>query len=224
MLNSDMKKMEMKDESLYHTHSYLALRRAVGWIGILLPFVLMLGMLLIFRENVILRNVSLYYHTGMRDVFVGSLCAIGLFLFFYKGYDRWDNVSGNLAGLLAFAIALFPTVEEGPYNWSAIVHFICAALFFIILSGISIFLFTRKGYEPTERKLTRNRIYLICGILMLACLAAILVFFIFLEAYYPQSSFVFWAETVALVAFGISWLTKGGTIYPDRKSEEISEP
>jgi hypothetical protein len=30
------------------------------------------------------------------------------------------------------------------------------------------------------------------------------------------SGFVFWAETIALVAFGVSWLTKGGTLYPDK--------
>jgi hypothetical protein len=30
---------------------------------------------------------------------------------------------------------------------------------------------------------------------------------------------VFWAETLALVAFGISWLTKGGGILPDRRKE-----
>jgi len=65
------------------TYSYLALRKAVGWIGILLPFVLMLGMVLLFKEEVVLRNISLYYHSGMRDVFVGAICAIALFVFFY---------------------------------------------------------------------------------------------------------------------------------------------
>jgi len=30
------------------------------------------------------------------------------------------------------------------------------------------------------------------------------------------SYFVFWAETVALIAFGVSWITKGGTLYPDK--------
>jgi hypothetical protein len=28
---------------------------------------------------------------------------------------------------------------------------------------------------------------------------------------------VFWAETIALVAFGVSWLTKGEAIYPDKR-------
>ncbi|CAB1065964.1 hypothetical protein D1BOALGB6SA_10763 [Olavius sp. associated proteobacterium Delta 1] len=34
-----------------HTYSYLVLRKAIGWIGILLPFTLMLGAFLIFREE-----------------------------------------------------------------------------------------------------------------------------------------------------------------------------
>ena len=31
--------------------------------------------------------------------------------------------------------------------------------------------------------------------------------------------FVFWIETVALIAFGVSWLTKGGTFYQDTSIE-----
>ncbi len=52
---------------------------------------------------------------------------------------------------------------------------------------------------------------------MVACTSAILVFLGFLSKSYPQSTFVFWAEAIALIAFGISWLTKGGTLYPDKK-------
>jgi hypothetical protein len=77
-------------------YSYLALRKAVGWIRILLPFVLMLGVSLIFKGDIKLQNISMYYYTGMLDVFVGALCAIGLFLFFYKGYDKWDDWAGNI--------------------------------------------------------------------------------------------------------------------------------
>ncbi len=198
-------------------HSYLALRKAVGLIGILLPFVLMLGGFICFKEEAILKNISLYYHSGMRDIFVGAICAIALFLFFYKGYDKWDNLAANLAGFFALGIAFFPTVENPPYNFAAIVHFFCAAAFFIILSGYSFFLFTRQEAHPTKRKLARNLIYRICGSVMIVCLAAIMIFFIFFETRHPKSSFVFWAETVALIAFGISWLTKGGTLYPDKR-------
>jgi hypothetical protein len=209
--------MKTNNENLDQTYSYLALRKTVGWIGILLPFVLMLGALLIFKEKAILKDISLYYFSGMRDVFVGAICAIALFMFFYKGHSKWDNRVADLAGFFAVGIALFPTIEEGPYNMSAIIHFICAASFFTILSVFSLFLFTRKGPEPTKRKLTRNKIYVICGSVMIACMIGILIYFIFFEAAHQKSSFVFWSETVALVAFGVSWLTKGGTLYPDKK-------
>jgi GNAT superfamily N-acetyltransferase len=211
--------VKANDESLDQTYSYLALRRAVGWIGIMLPFVLMLGTFLIFRQKPVLKTISLYYHTGMRDVFVGAICSIALFLFFYKGYDKWDNRAGNLAGFFAVGVALFPTTGEGHQNWIGIVHFISAAVFFIILAGISMFLFTRTKPDPTRQKMARNKIYLICGIVMISSLIAILIYFSLFNFEKSASCFVFWAETVALMAFGVSWLTKGGTLYPDKKSQ-----
>lgn len=207
--------MKGNKEYLNQTHSYMALRKAVGWIGILLPFALVLGTFLLFGSRSILRNISLYYHSGMRDVFVGALCAIALFLFFYKGYDRRDNIAGNLAGFFALGIAFFPTVLEGPYNWQAFVHFACAGFFFLILALFSLFLFTRSEPHPSKEKLRRNVIYITCGLIMVIALSGILLFMAFFAGRYPRSRFVFWAETVALVAFGISWLTKGGTLYPD---------
>jgi hypothetical protein len=58
---------------------------------------------------------------------------------------------------------------------------------------------------------------------MIACLISILIYFSFYDADNSQSRFVFWAETVALNAFGVSWLTKGGTLYPDKKIRNISK-
>ena len=209
------------DHHLNQIYSYLALRKAVGWIGILLPFTLMIGFILIFRGNVILDSISHYYYTGMRDFFVGAVCAIALFLFFYKGHDSWDNWISNFAGLFAIGIAFFPTAEYGPNNWIGIIHFYSAAAFFLTLAGFSIFLFTRKDSNPTREKLTRNIIYVICGLVMIACLIAIFIYFNFIHIDKSKSSFVFWAETLALIAFGVSWLTKGGTLYPDKVNKEV---
>jgi hypothetical protein len=211
--------MKKESEYLSQTYSYLALRKTVGWIGILLPFVLVLGAFFLFGSRSILRNISLYYHTGMRDVFVGAICAIALFLFFYKGYNKWDNMASSLAAFFALGIAFFPTVREGPYNWQAYVHLVCAGCFFFILAFFSLFLFTRKEPKPSRAKLSRNKIYIICGSVMAACTSGILVFLGFISKNYPQSTFVFWAETIALIAFGISWLTKGGALYPDKKTK-----
>lgn len=211
--------MKKNIEQLDKIYSYLSLRKAVGWIGILIPVVLPLGAVVIFGENTIRNNISVYYHSGMRDVFVGALCSIALFLFFYKGYNKWDNRTANLAGLFALGIAFFPTVPDGPYNTSATIHFICAATFFVILAIMSLYFFTRTKPGATRQKLIRNKIYIICGLVMVASAGAVPLFLLFLRQKYPESTFVFWAETVALVAFGISWLTKGGTLYPDKKTK-----
>jgi hypothetical protein len=152
----------------------------------------------------------------MRDVFVGEICAIALFLFFYRGYDNMDKWSTNVAGLFALGVAFFPTAENSPGTWVGTVHFICAAGFFLVLAAISMFLFTR-GVSTSVNKAVRNKIYVSCGLIIIACLLGI---FIYLKFFYREgsgSSFVFWSETIALIAFGVSWLTKGGTIYPDKE-------
>jgi len=195
-------------------HSYLALRKAVGWIGIMLPFTLVTGVILIFRERMIMHSISHYYYSGMRDVFVGALWAIALFLFFYRGYDNWgkinwDNWLSSLAGLFAIGIAMFPTTESGPTDTTGLIHFVCAAIFFVILALFSMFIFTKKGKSPTDEKIVRNRIFRICGAIMLACLLAIFLFMKTSHTHESALSFVFWAETIALVAFGIYGLQKG---------------
>jgi hypothetical protein len=180
-----------------------------------LPFTLMLGVFLIFEGPIPLYSISKYYFSGMRDIMVGALCAIALFLFFYKGYNRWDMWSANIAGVAALLTAIFPTVESGPQNLSSRIHFIAAAIFFTTLAIISLFLFTKKGLDPTNQKKKRNMIYRGCGIVMIACLIALVVFFEFLNS--ETSKFAFWTETLALIAFGISWLVKGGAIFEDVK-------
>ena len=120
--------MEKKDKYLRHTYSYLALRKAVGWIGMLLPFTLMLGVFLIFKGEIIQESISHYYHTDMRDVFVGALCAIALFMFFYSGYDKWDDRAATFAlSGLQFPDTVGPAwstsrYSEGLYRLASQVH------------------------------------------------------------------------------------------------------
>ncbi|KPL15388.1 MAG: hypothetical protein AMS23_06475 [Bacteroides sp. SM1_62] len=210
--------VDIKEKFSRHTYSYWTLRKAVGWIGLLLPFVLMLGGLIIFHGKLIEGSISYYYHTGMGDVFVGALCAVALFLFFYSGFDKWDDWAGNLAGLFAIGVAWFPTTKSGPEDWVGIIHLTCAVLFFLILASFSFFLFTKtaKDKGPTKQKKKRNVIYRICGLVMVASLIAIVIFMAIRDDN-SKFPFVFLGETIALVAFGISWLTKGEAIYPDKK-------
>lgn len=220
--------MGIMDKYELHTHSYLALRKAVGIIGILLPLVLSIGTNLVGDVSGLRPSISLYYGTSMGDVLVGALCAVGLFLLFYAGYEPIDNWAGNVAGTFAIGTALFPAVV-GPYRvegfpgvagfppWVRTAHLICAALFFITLAFFSLFLFTRTAGDapPTRQKQIRNRIYVVCGVVIVLALLVIVVY----SALVPlaeRSSLVFFTEAIALLAFAVSWLTKGEAIMADK--------
>jgi drug/metabolite transporter (DMT)-like permease len=198
-----------------HTYSYLALRKAVGWTGILLPIVLLLGNTLLFSGNFPEPSISLYYHTPMRDVLVGGLCAVALFLFFYAGHSDGITTQAILQRFLHLIVAWFPASEPGVGGVINAIHFVAAALFFITLACFSLFLFTKSDGNPTPEKLKRNIVYIICGIVMIASMLLMLVYFI-ITGHSGTSAVIFWAETIALIAFGVSWLAKGGTLYPDK--------
>jgi hypothetical protein len=190
-----------------HTQTYLGLRRAVGLIGILMPFALMLGNLFVFREETVLRSISRYYHSGMRDVFVASLCAMALFMFFYSGYGRRERWAGVLAGFLTLGVVFFPTTFEGSTDLIGRLHYACAALLFLLLAWISLFHFPRK--RSGSGKHVTDKIQVICGLLMIGCVIAIALYYGFFRPANSETCLVFVAETVALVAFGVSWLTEG---------------
>ncbi len=220
------KKKEKNDEP--RLISYLTLRKAVGILGISFPLVMVIGSVIGADCREIQSSISSYYHTDMRDIFVGIICAIALFLFAYKGYDYRDAMAGNLACIFALGVAFFPTSITEPLTHCipatidtqilSSLHFVSAALFFLVLAYFSLVLFTKGSKEPSKRKLKRNMLYRICGYTMLGCLLLIALYFIFLERRYTvleNCDPVFWLETIALWAFGISWLTKGKSLLVD---------
>ncbi len=203
--------------------SYLTLRRAIGILGIAFPFLLSLGAALIFRTD-IQSSMSGYYHTGVRDVFVGTLCAIGVFLLSYKGYERRDDIAGDLACVFAIGAALLPTTPSGAVDGGVrligAMHLTLAALFFMTLIYFSLFLFTKTdpSRPPSRRKIVRNRVYKTCGYTMAACILLVAVYYVLpgresssLKEWKP----VYWLEAAAVLAFGVSWLTKGEAILGD---------
>lgn len=201
--------------------SYLGLRKAIGIIGISLPFVLALGKMLLEGPG-IQSSISAYYYTDMRDVFVGSLCAIAVFMMSYKGYDRRDGLAGNLACVFAIGVALFPATPGGNGALQApligAIHIICAFSFFLTLAYFSLVLFrkTDPNRQPSRRKLQRNRVYTACGYIILASIAMIAILALLPhEAPIKKLEPYFWLESLAVVSFGISWLTKGEAILKD---------
>src|SRR6476620_1086622 len=92
--------------------SFFRLRKALGYIGILMPLVVKGGAKYIDRLP-LLNSISASYHTRMRDIFVGTLVSVGVFLFCYRGPDKQDNWLTNIAGLCALGIALIATYLAG---------------------------------------------------------------------------------------------------------------
>lgn len=198
--------------------SVLGVRRAIGIIGIALPFVLALGAALIDGLG-LQSSISAYYYTVMRNVFVGSLCAQGVFLVSYR-YRRHDAVVSTLAGILIIAVALLPTSPVDPTPAQArlgLIHLLCAGGFYLLLAYFCLFLFTRTdpGAVPTPRKLARNRVYRICGVGVLIGVAGAGLSGL-AGGPFDEWHAVFWFETLAGIAFGTAWLIKGETLLRDR--------
>ena len=199
-------------------HSYLYLRRAIGIIGTALPAVLIIGKLILDGGG-LQDSISAYFYTDMRGVFVGSMCAVGAFLLSYRGYDVIDDVAGNLAGVAAIGVGLFPTAPkdaDGTAAFVGVLHLVFASIFFLTIAFFAIFLFRRTSeMGPTERKVQRNVLYLTCGILIIVCLLAIAAVHTWFDAATAGIHPELWLESIAVMSFGIAWLTKGEAILGD---------
>jgi len=207
--------------------SFQAIRRSVGMLGVSLPWVLWIGAVLFGTDCDLQPSISHFYFTNMREIFVGVLCAVSLFLFTYKGYSPIDSIAANAAGLFSLGVALFPTniipnhscqqevVAVFDVAWHNTIHFTCATLFFLTLALMSLFLFT-KSNKPKEQwtaqRKRRQVTYKLCGWVMLGSIALIAISEPVLKVS-KTSPITFWMETVALTAFGVSWLTKGEWLF-----------
>jgi hypothetical protein len=212
-----MARKEQESDSM--VVGYLTLRKLVGAVGMALPVVLSLSSLL--PEVGDQGSMSAYYHTPMRDIFVGALCAIGVFLFVYRGYDPRDFAAGLIAGSGAVGTALFRTTPFGAKtDLVGGLHYAFAAIFLGTLAYfcLGLFILTEDPATMTEEKKKRNIIYRICGYIIVASLLLIVA-----NGTTPQIEDVlrplnplFLFEEIAVLFFGVSWFTKGEAIFADR--------
>ncbi len=194
--------------------SYYALRILIGATGVLLPLLLIIGNLISFETLKIEFSVSDYYDNGTAgDILVGILFVLGFFLMTYKGFDKTDNRAANLGCVFALGVALCPTTSSN--NFIHIMHFVFALLLFSTFIFFSIYLFrkssTQKGVNKQKDK--RNRVYFICGLIMILCIVCIALGMLAFESAAEKYHLVFWFESIALIAFGISWITKAEFLY-----------
>jgi len=196
------------EEPIDLSHTYH--RQLIGYLGLLLPVLLVALAVIRPTEGVpsspsAIGSVSAYYYTGGIAVFVGVLFALSLFLLSYRGYSdsAADRVLGFLGCVCAICVALFPTFPpEGavpPSWWSEVagtIHYVAAVSLFLIFILFALWLF-RKSKDAA-----RNRVYLACGVVMIAAIA-------WAGFNGATDRPIFWQEAIALWAFAVSWLTKG---------------
>jgi hypothetical protein len=216
--------------------AYYRIRKTLGWLGMALPVLLILGGW--FSQGAVEPSISDYYHTLMRDAFVGVLTAMGLFLITYPGHDPAagehvsDDVITTVAGLAAFGVAYFPnetpmnanllgsiTQQALGYKTAAGAHYLSAIVFLSALAAMCLRKFARTA------KPLRRRIYRACGWTILAMTAAVIVasWFRIRGPEGPQQlvidgMLILWFEAVAIWAFAIAWLVKG------RVEERLTRP
>jgi hypothetical protein len=214
---------DIRDEVV---RSFYRMRRMLGMLGLFLPVVLILGGFA--SLGIIAPSISDYYHTLMRDVLVGTLTAIAVFLICYPGHRRAsgeglsDDVVATLGGIGALGVAFFPNVypgAAGPFEtvsqdmlggWTKAGHYISAIIFLSSLAWLSLFRFSRTADRG------RRRIYRACGWVIVTMTVLTIVTSVIKVAgpAGPQAmvngwALVLWCEAVAVWAFAVSWLVKG---------------
>ena len=210
----------------YQIISHLRLRTAIGALGILLPFVLVIVDSIDIGHFHIEFSISDYYDNNIAgDLLVGVLFVLGFFLWAYRGYEPVDDWVSNSGFFFALGVALFPTTSKIAFVHK--MHFVFALLLFTSFIVFSLYLFRKKPKDEdkvTEKKETRNKAYLVCGIIMIVCIIMIaLGSFGLLGKATSEYKLVFWFETIGLVAFGFSWITKGELLWADANSFDEEE-
>jgi len=233
--------------------SYLAVRRAIGLLGFALP-TLLLAIAAVSGDGIRPSISEYYYSvSGNIFVGVMAAIGVFLWSYVgYDAADRrWptDRMVSRTAAVAAFGVALIPTanklVFDPPREWPCTfaqclldpavaqkLHYASAAVFFGALAVASLVLFRRTkpgddltGNDPeTRAKRARNRIYAVCGWLILGCMALLAAFSVWYNMTDPAAraaidrfAIVFWLETVAVLAFATSWLVKGESLKPLEK-------
>lgn len=223
------------DNSIWLTNS-LTLRKVIGILGMSLPLLLFV---FLYLDNGLINpldSISHYYYTRVSSIFVVILSVLALFLIIYKGKEPVDFFTSLAAGFFALCVVCFPTGNitnvccdiNVPYSVTKLnesvfresFHYVSAGIFLGCLAYMSLFLFTKSNKTATKRgdkKVTRNRIYRVCGALMILAILVIFAGFLKLipEPYYSSNHLTFWMETLAVESFGFSWLIKGETLFKD---------
>ena len=143
-----------------------------------------------------------------------------------------EGPEGSTVPELFYDYLLFPDVTLlGQPIGTQVIHFLCAGILFAILGFFSLWSFRRNNgegviahpdgsYAMSVAKRRRNRIYTLCGLVIFACMALLPLFGQTGDGVDTALPPVFVIESVALFAFGLSWVVKGRLLPLLREPED----
>jgi hypothetical protein len=218
--------MEPNELQDHITDTYTYLRIGIAGLAIALPAVLYIGGLI--RADLPLQgSMSAYYHAGggvMRDVFVGVLAAVGVFLILYKGYTVFENWALNLAGIFLLIVAAVPMSWGcGDACPKMTLHGTAAVLFFFSIAYVCIF---RSGdtldlISDADKVRWYKKIYTVLGLVMIASPVIAVTVKLILQPDPGKGSIVFFIEAAGVVVFGFYWIVKSFEIR-DTNAEQLA--
>ena len=199
----------------YLERSFLVQRRGMALLAALFPLTFLASSFVLHR-TAFQTSISAYYWTCdlERNVFVGVLCAISVFLILYKGYNVLEDRVLDLAGFSAGGVAFFPMNRLGDCASSGLsVHGVFAVTFFACIFYVCIFMSENSlpDIEDPARRQRFRTAYHGCSGAMVASVAAAL-----LSRFLPtgwrqglcEHGAIFWFEAVGVWAFGAFWYIK----------------
>jgi hypothetical protein len=164
----------------------------------------------------------------------------------HDNIDRWTtNIAGGLAICVAFFPTTPSVNPSSRQQVIGVIHLTCAGLLFVLLAWMALrFAKTTPGPTPetwwgrvraglglantwddadadakrrNKRKKTRDKFYRGCAVVILLSMGLALganFLPVWLKKITPT---LFWFETLAIFAFGLSWLIKGRSLLPVRR-------
>ena len=169
------------------------LRLLIGIIAFLLPLVVDI----VAADELV--SISASYHTEARDVFVGLLFVIAALMASYRGHSRIESVALRAAAAATVCIALFPAGPMDQSGWESDFHDLCALVLFSILAYFCLGPFRRRTRGHSGKKGRRERIYLVCGCIILAAMVGLgAATWALPEETVGAYEMTYWAELVAL--------------------------
>jgi len=205
--------------------SFIIQRRGMALLAAAFPVIFLVSSFILERTT-FQTSISAYYWTldPERNIFVGVLCAVGVFLLLYKGYSWFEDRVLDVAGVSAVGIAFFPMdklgdcvssasgVTASAHGTFAVIFFACIAIICIFMSRNSL-----KDINDPHRRAMFRRAYRWCSGTMIVSIGFAVLYRLLPEEYalfLCEKSIIFWVEAVGVWAFSAFWYIKTRELDP----------